>query len=139
MNTQSHEVLLIDDDAAMRSMLVRAVTRAGYVVHEAADGREGLKILANHPVALVVTDIIMPDMEGVELILRMRKTHPNLPVIAMSGGGRMSPNGYLDVARACGATRTLAKPFDIEQLLEWMAEVIAGSKNPTPPAGTPTT
>lgn len=128
------ELLLIDDDAAMRSMLFRAITRAGYVVHEAPDGREGLKILASHPIALVLTDIIMPDVEGVELIFRIRKTHPTMPIIAMSGGGRMSPKGYLDVAKSCGANRTMSKPFDIEQLLASVAELLSEHHKPAPKA-----
>lgn len=134
MNSRPRELLLIDDDPAMRSMLHRALTRAGYLVHEAGDGREGLKVLAAHSVALVLTDIIMPDVEGVELIFRLKKSHPGLPVIAMSGGGRMSPKGYLDVAKSCGATRTIAKPFDISQLLGWIAELIGEGPNPAPPA-----
>jgi len=139
MNPPPPELLLIDDDAAMRSMLFRAITRAGYVVHEAADGREGLKILDAHPIALVLTDIIMPDVEGVELIFRIRKSHRTMPIIAMSGGGRMSPKGYLEVAKSCGANRTISKPFDIEQLLGWVAELVAEGKNPAPPAQGPST
>lgn len=117
-------------------MLLRAITRAGYRVHEAPDGKEGLKLLAAHPIALVLTDIIMPDVEGVELIFRIRKSHPTLPIIAMSGGGRMSPKGYLDVAKSCGASRTIAKPFDIEQLLGWVAELIAEHQAKQKPAPT---
>jgi len=137
MSSRPHEVLLIDDDPAMRSMLVRALTRAGYVVHQAGDGREGLKVLDGHEVSLVVTDIIMPDVEGVELIFRLKKTHPGLPVIAMSGGGRMSPKGYLDVAKSCGAARTISKPFDLQQLLDAIAELLAGSTKPAPPGSEP--
>ncbi len=138
MNPPPPELLLIDDDVAMRSMLFRAISRAGYQVHEAGDGREGLKILANHPIALVVTDIIMPDVEGVELIFRIRKSHPWMPIIAMSGGGRMSPKGYLDVAKSCGANRTISKPFDIDQLLVWVAELLVEKKNPASTAQGPT-
>jgi DNA-binding NtrC family response regulator len=137
MNPPPPELLLIDDDVAMRSMLFRVITRAGYKVHEAGDGREGLKILADHPIALVLTDIIMPDVEGVELIFRIRKSHPWMPIIAMSGGGRMSPKGYLEVAKSCGANRTISKPFDIDQLLGWVADLLAEKKNPAPTAPGP--
>lgn len=138
MSSRPHELLLIDDDPAMRSMLQRALVRAGYVVHEAADGRAGLKVLETHRVALVLTDIIMPDVEGVELIFRLKKSHPGLPVIAMSGGGRMSPKGYLEVAKSCGAARTIAKPFDISQLLVWIAELIPDDSRPAPSSVPPT-
>lgn len=127
MNPTKPELLLIDDDIGMRSMLFRALTRAGYVVHEAGDGKEGLKLLAARPVGLVITDIIMPEVEGVELIFRIRKTHPKVPIIAMSGGGRLSPLGYLEVAKSCGANRTMTKPFEIEQLVRAIEELLPKS------------
>lgn len=74
---------------------------------------------------LVVTDMVMPEMDGVELILILRKTHPRLPVIAMSGGGRLGPDDYLKIARAGGAARILAKPFEIDQLLWMVRELIS--------------
>lgn len=128
MNPSKPELLLIDDDIGMRSMLFRALTRAGYTVHQAGDGREGLKLLRAHPVALVITDIIMPEVEGVELIFCIRKTHPQIPIIAMSGGGRLSPLGYLEVAKSCGASRTMTKPFEIGQLVQAIEELLP---NPT--------
>jgi len=127
MNPTKPELLLIDDDIGMRSMLFRALTRAGYAVHEAGDGKEGLKLLSSHPIGLVITDIIMPEVEGVELIFRIRKSHPNVPIIAMSGGGRLSPLGYLEVAKSCGANRTLTKPFEIDQLLRAIEELLPKS------------
>ncbi len=132
MTSPTRDVLLIDDDVAMRSMLVRAMTRSGYVVHEAGDGHEGLRILEERPIGLVITDIIMPELEGVELIFRIRKTNKTIPIIAMSGGGRMSPKGYLDVAKSCGASRSIAKPFEIDQLLSCVAELLAGTGTGSP-------
>lgn len=110
-------ILLVDDDEAFRSMLRRTLERAGYVVTEAADGRAALRALSGGAtVDLVITDIIMPDMEGIETIRTLRRTHPELKVIAMSGGGRMQPHDYLEVAKAFGAVRVLEKPFENEDL-----------------------
>lgn len=117
-------ILLVDDDADLRSLLRRTLLRAGYSVHEAENGREGLNVLALSPVDVVVTDIIMPDMEGVEFILLLRRTRPSLRVIAMSAGGRLSPDSYLDLARRSGAIRTLAKPFDLEDFLAVLLDTL---------------
>jgi CheY-like chemotaxis protein len=117
-------LLLIDDDDEMRSMLRRILQRAGYETLEAADGRAGLDLLRHNPVDLLITDIIMPDMEGIELILQLRQINPNLHIIAISGGGRLAPENYLELAKACGATNVLAKPFEIEQLLSSVKELL---------------
>ncbi len=118
-------ILLADDDEAVRSVLRRSLERAGYEVREASDGRAALKLLASTPADLIITDLVMPEMEGIEFILAMRKTHPKLPVIAMSGGGRaVGPDDYLKIARACGAVKILAKPFETEQLLAAMQELL---------------
>ena len=128
---QQH-ILLVDDDEAVRSVLRRGLERAGYEVREAGEGGAALKLLASAPADLVITDLVMPDMEGIELILALRKTHPKLPVIAMSGGGRaVGPGSYLQIARACGAVKILAKPFATEQLLAALQELLG----PPPPAG----
>ena len=104
-------ILIIDDDPSILSTLRRAVERAGHEVSAADNGLAGLAQLASAPVDLVVTDIVMPEMEGIELIERLRRGYPGLPVIAMSGGGRVLPNTYLALARAMGASRILIKPF----------------------------
>lgn len=119
-------ILLIDDDTQLRSVLRRVLGRSGYLVLEAENGREGLEILTRAEVHLVITDIIMPDMEGIELILELRRTRPDLRVIAMSAGGRISPDNYLSLAKHSGATRTIAKPFELEDFTALVAEVLAG-------------
>lgn len=128
MNTPAtppkQHILLIDDDAALRSILRRSLERAGYEVREAGEGGAALKLLASAPADLIITDLVMPEMEGIAFILAMRKVNPRLPVIAMSGGGRVGLNGYLEIAQACGAARILAKPFDIEQLFALVQDLI---------------
>jgi DNA-binding NtrC family response regulator len=124
MNPSPPTVLLIDDDPDFRSMLRRTLVRDGYAVQEAENGREGLKVLELSSVDVVVTDIIMPDMEGIELILQLRRTRPELPILAMSAGGRIGPDSYLYLAERSGATRTIAKPFSIGPFLELVREVL---------------
>ena len=110
-------ILIIDDEQPVRSVFRRALERAGHEVSEAGDGQAGLKQIAASSFDLVVTDIVMPEMEGIEFILQVRREQPGLKVIAMSGGGRVAPKAYLDMARAAGAVSVLAKPFTIEALL----------------------
>lgn len=110
-------ILIIDDEQPVRSVFRRALERAGHEVSEAGDGQAGLKQIAQSSFDLVVTDIVMPEMEGVEFIFQVHREQPDLKVIAMSGGGRVAPKAYLDMARAAGAVSVLAKPFTIEALL----------------------
>ncbi len=102
----------------MRSMLSRALQRSGYDVIEAADGAAGLAALESRLPQLVVTDIIMPGKEGLELIMDLRRTHPDIPIIAISGGGRLEPSVHLKLAQASGAARIFEKPLQLEAFLE---------------------
>ena len=129
---RQHRLLIIDDDQSVRVWLRRSLEREGYEVHEAREGGEALKLLADTPVDLIITDIIMPDMEGIAFILALRQRRPPLPVIAISGGGRIGLNNYLEIAKGCGAARALAKPFKIAQLLTLVQELI-GPPPPAPP------
>jgi DNA-binding NtrC family response regulator len=117
-------VLLIDDDLDFRRPLELAIRHAGYELRVADNGREALRILQENPVDVLVTDIIMPEMEGIELILKLRRLHPALPVIAMSAGGRADAESYLDLAHDCGARFLLNKPFRIEALLGALQECL---------------
>lgn len=118
-------VLLIDDDNDLRSVLERVLVRSGFQVLAAGDGNAGLKILKSEKVDVMVTDIIMPDVEGVELILKVRKDHPTLPIIAMSAGGRLKADGYLKMAKACGANQILEKPFGIDLFVREIRNLLA--------------
>ncbi len=102
----------------MRLALRKTLEREGYVVVEASNGRLALECLDKATVDLVITDIIMPDAEGVELTLLLHNSQPELPVIAMSGGGHWGPEFHLTLARAAGAIQVLSKPFLPEVLLE---------------------
>jgi two-component system chemotaxis response regulator CheY len=100
-------VLLIEDEARIRKLLARLLAEIGHTVVEASNGKEGDKLFADHRPALVVTDIMMPEQEGVETINSIRSRAPTTPIVAISGGGKT----LLEFAKEFGATRTLAKPF----------------------------
>lgn len=112
----SPNILLVDDDEHFAAMAQKALISFGYAVVHARNGREALAIYDPGLVQLVLTDLIMPDMEGVELILALHKAHPAVKIIAMSGGGRNQPATYLAIAKQVGAAKVLAKPFPLEEL-----------------------
>jgi CheY-like chemotaxis protein len=108
--------LIVDDDAKIRDFLRSVLEAQGYLVQETSDGREALSKIAQNCPDVVLTDIVMPDVEGIELIRMIRKVTPNLRIIAMSGAS----DGYLHAARALGADATIQKPIDIDALLALM-------------------
>jgi len=117
-------ILVIDDDSQMRDMLRKVLERAGYDVVDAADGKIGTKIHRQEPVDLVVTDLIMPEKEGIETIREFRRDFPQLKIIAISGGGRIGAHGYLGVAKPMGAHRIFSKPFDLTKFAETVKELL---------------
>ena len=118
-------ILVIDDDTQMRRMMNRVLSQAGHTVHEAANGRLGIDSFRTHHPSVVVTDILMPEQEGIETIRQMREIAPKLPILAISGGGRGVPLDYLRMAQRLGATEVLAKPFEAEELVEVVARCLA--------------
>lgn len=118
-------ILLIDDDDALRTMLRLTLNHFGHTVVEARNGREGLALYPHADVALVITDIVMPEVEGIEVLMELRKVEPRVKIIAISGGGRASATDYLRLARKLGASRVLAKPFSNEALLAAINDVLA--------------
>lgn len=117
-------ILIIDDDKPMRSMLRQTLERAGYQVQEAANGMEGIKSYRDQPPDLVITDLVMPEKEGIETIVELRKENPPPRIIAISGGGRISAGDYLHIATKLGVQHTLAKPFSRDEILETVRKVI---------------
>ena len=111
------KVLVADDEDMVRMVVKQTLAKAGIDVIEASNGREALEMQANDPADVVITDIIMPEQEGIETIVQLRKDYPDLPIIAMSGGGRIGATDYLQAAREFGARHILEKPFDRKELL----------------------
>ena len=122
-------VLLIDDDAALLDMMARAFAAAGYTVRTADNGRKGLLALDAYRPDLVVTDIVMPELEGIGAILQIKR-HPRPPkIIASSGAGPGGRRDYLSWARHLGADEVLAKPFRVSQLVTLADRVIGNNSN----------
>jgi len=119
-----HRILLIEDDEPLRKMIRKVLERAGYEVQEAPNGKIGLKLYSEQPSELILTDLIMPEKEGLETIMEFRRLAAGVKIIAMSGGNRMNPKVNLAMAQKFGAARTLAKPFSHQDILEAVAEVL---------------
>ena len=120
-------ILLIDDDDLLREILAKALTEAGHFVMQAREGREGVELFRAAPADLVLTDIMMPEREGLETIIALRRELPRLPIIAMSGGNVNSPL-FLKLATGLGAQRRLAKPFTPALLLRTIEQVLAETR-----------
>ena len=115
-------ILLVDDDELFGDMVQRTLTKLGYAVLRARNGNEALQLYDPLKVDLVLTDLIMPDKEGLELIAELHRAHPAVKIVAMSGGGRNTPEEYLPIARHLGAMKTLTKPFQQEALAKALTE-----------------
>lgn len=117
-------ILLVDDEALVLQLFEAVLELEHHDVTTASDGNAALAALAHGTFDVVVTDIVMPDKEGIEMIMEIRKLKPDLPIIAMSGGGRGSSSDYLEMAALLGAKKTLAKPFSTQELLDAVREVL---------------
>ena len=118
------DILIIDDDCQMRRLLTRVLHAAGHTVREAEDGRGGIAEFRRERPALVISDIVMPDVEGIETILTLREEAPTMPIIAISGGS--GDTLYLRAATGLGATASLRKPFTTEALTTLVCKLLAG-------------
>lgn len=118
-------VLLVEDDELVRMTLRLMLERSGFEVQEAKHGGEAVVLYDKRPADVVLTDLIMPDADGLETIQHLRRLRPTPRIIAMSGGGRISSKDYLKLAAALGARRTLTKPFSEADLLEALRAVLA--------------
>jgi DNA-binding NtrC family response regulator len=123
-------ILLVDDAADLRALLEKAILRSGMDVVTASDGSEAIKKLSQQSFNLLITDLLMPNVEGIELIMKIRKDYPVLPIIAMSGGGRLKAEGYLKLARAFGVKEVLEKPFAMEVFITAIRRALGGALPP---------
>lgn len=118
-------ILVVDDDPQVLEVVGEMLRLEGYAVATAADGREAVAKFHATTFDLVITDLIMPEKEGLETIAEMKALRHGVPVIAMSGGGRIGPTDYLETARYIGATATLAKPFARSELVSLVGSLLS--------------
>jgi len=118
------KVLLIDDDIELLRLMAARFHAAGAQVELALDGQAGLARFKARPAALVVTDIIMPNREGIETIVALKRANPATRIIAISGGYRVGPEDFLALARQVGADAALAKPLRLAALLAMAAGLL---------------
>lgn len=119
-----HTILLVDDDEQFRNVLGESLRRAGYEVREACDGYQGIKLYRDRAADLIITDLVMPEKEGLEMIQEFRRTQPDVKIIAISGGSRFGSFDYLKIAKAFGARQVLAKPFTRDEILDAIGQVL---------------
>jgi YesN/AraC family two-component response regulator len=118
-------ILVIDDEPSILLMIKKMIEKAGHEVYIASNGREGLELFEKNSPDLIITDIIMPQKEGLEIILELRKKHPALKIIAISGGGRFGPEGYLPSAKLFGANMIFQKPLVQKEFMEAISNLLA--------------
>ena len=127
-------ILLIEDDEPVREAVRLTLTAMGHCVHDASNGKAGLILFEQEPPELVVTDLVMPEMEGMETIRALKRADPSVKIIAMSGGGINGAEAYLSLAKKLGAEVILAKPFSRGMLVAAINEAL-----PRAPAAKPFT
>jgi DNA-binding NtrC family response regulator len=115
------KILVVDDDDALLRMIKSALVRAGHEVEVARDGNEAIQKLKSSPAELVLTDVVMPEKEGIQLMMELKRLSPDQKFVAMSGGGEFGFDSYLNYAKILGAVTTLQKPFGMQALLDAVA------------------
>jgi CheY-like chemotaxis protein len=116
-------ILVVDDDEDMRTLLQRILRRAGFMAATAADGAEGLARFRDGAFDLVITDMVMPVMDGIEVIRALRAERPDLPIVAVSGAGDWDP--LLHMAVSLGASAALRKPVRAAELVQTVKQLLA--------------
>jgi len=111
-------IIIADDDDQLRTMLSQIFEVENYTVIEAQNGQQAIDYIRNNTVDLLITDLIMPEKEGIETINELKRVSPELPIFAMSGGSMTNSEVYLQIAQKLGVSQTFLKPFDINEMLE---------------------
>ena len=128
------DVLVVDDDPLMRGLLAEWLSEAGYGVRQAENGTTALQMLQRQPAGLLITDMDMPGRDGAQTLEEARRMLPGLAVIAISGGARDAKQDWVAIASGLGAAKTLAKPFERQELLAAVEEVVPRNKSGAPNA-----
>ena len=117
-------ILVVDDDTQVLDVMSEMLRLEGHSVSVAENGRQAVDQIRDEDFDLVITDLIMPEKEGLETIADIRRSHGSLPILAISGGGRVGPTDYLETARFIGANATLAKPFGRQELITTVSDLL---------------
>jgi CheY-like chemotaxis protein len=118
-------ILIVEDDKDLREMLKISLLKRNYTVHEASNGKEALLRFKPALTDMVITDLIMPDEDGLKVIMKIKELKPTIKVIAISGGGKAGPGNYLNLAKALGADEIFPKPFSINDLIRKIDELLS--------------
>lgn len=119
-------ILVVDDEAPVRSLLSDVLEKEGYTVFSAATGVEATDIYNNNAIDLIITDLVMPEKGGIDLIMELKNRDPKVKVIAISGGGGITGRfDYLPIAKLVGASEIIAKPFQIADIRAQVARILA--------------
>jgi DNA-binding response OmpR family regulator len=118
-------ILIVEDDEELREMLNVSLVRRNFSVFEASNGKEAILHFKPSITDVVVTDIIMPEEDGLKVIMRLRELKPSIKIIAISGGGKAGPGSYLNLAKALGADAIFSKPFSINDLILKIEELLS--------------
>ena len=118
------KILLIDDDIFFRELVKDILVDYPVDILEASNGDKGLEIIKNNPIKLVITDIIMPEKEGLESIIEITTKYPGIKILAISGGGSSGNVNYLEMAESLGAHGILAKPFGKDELISELKKLL---------------
>lgn len=121
-------ILLVEDDKELREMLKISLIRHKYTVYESDNGKEAISHFKPSITDLVITDLIMPEEDGLKVIIKLRELKPTIKIIAISGGGKAGPGSYLNMAKALGANSIFSKPFSINDLIAKVEELLTSEQ-----------
>ena len=122
------KILVFDDEPSILLMLKKLLEKAGHEVEVALNGKDGMVLFEKNKPDLLITDIIMPEKEGLETIYELRRSYPELKIIAISGGGRIGPDGYLPGAKLMGANAIFTKPLIPKEFLKVVGDLLGEKK-----------
>jgi DNA-binding response OmpR family regulator len=127
-------ILVVEDDEDIRPLIAAMLIKSGHTVRQAGNGIEGVKLYRESPSDLVLTDVVMPEQEGLAMIIELRRLNPAVRIIAMSGGFAYDPKLYLHMASRFGADRVLRKPFQFTELIDTVNALLAAPPRGSAPA-----
>jgi CheY-like chemotaxis protein len=130
-------ILLVEDDEDVRPLINAMLGKLGHSVRQAGNGIEGVRLYRQEPADLVLTDLVMPEQEGLAMIMELRRLNPAVRIIAMSGGFAYDPKLYLHMATRFGADRVLRKPFQFAELQEAVNTLLAAPPRAANPPANP--